>query len=52
METDAKDINECNCKCHIPSVDIRHVSPCCILCNTCDKRIKYAFLDDHRKVCN
>lgn len=46
-----KDLEICDCDCHRPGFDIKHVIPCCSICSFCKKRIKGG-AESHELMCS
>jgi hypothetical protein len=41
----------CDCDCHKPGFDIKHITPCCSPCPFCGERIK-GNLEFHKRNCH
>lgn len=41
----------CDCECHEPGRDIKHIAPCCYKCPFCHKRIDTSCWSTHSKSC-
>ena len=45
------DLEICDCDCHKPGFDIKHIIPCCEICPHCKKRFK-GTANFHTKKCS
>ena len=45
---------ECKCDCHDPEKGklLRHIAPCCLICECCGRNIKAFYYEKHIEKCN